>query len=407
MADPVPQLTVARGWRRPLLPAALLAEPGHSRSARDWIVDVTVFGLALLLGTIALAQTWQQHDGLPLQVVDVVLGVLSLGLLWVRRSQPLLVAVVVIAASMVSSLAIGAALAAVFNAALRVETRFFPLVLGLMAGTCAISPVLYPSADNSYTVDLVIGLLFAAVVFACGIVARVQRDYVVALHEHAAQLAAEQRLHVAAAREAERRRIAREMHDVLAHRVSLLSVHAGALEFRPDAPPEEIAAAAGVIRESAHATLEELRAIVGVVREDDGDAVEPPQPTLGDLPALVEESRAAGMRVAWRGDVDGAAVSDAVGRTAYRVVQEGLTNARKHAAGAGVEVAVRAAAAGPLVVEVVSRPPVAPHAAPEVPGGGTGLIGLAERVALAGGTLDHGPDAAGDFVLRATLPVAA
>ena len=86
------------------------------------------------------------------------------------------------------------------------------------------------------------------------------------------------------------------MHDVLAHRVSLLSLHAGALEFRPDAPPEEIAEAAGVIRATAHAALQELREVIGVLREGE-DGAEPPQPTLADVPALVEESRAAGMRV--------------------------------------------------------------------------------------------------------------
>ena len=88
------------------------------------------------------------------------------------------------------------------------------------------------------------------------------------------------------------------MHDVLAHRVSLLSLHAGALEFRPDAPPEEIAEAAGVIRATARDALEELRQVIGVLRDGGEDgAPEPPQPTLADVPALVEESRAAGMRV--------------------------------------------------------------------------------------------------------------
>ena len=91
------------------------------------------------------------------------------------------------------------------------------------------------------------------------------------------------------------------MHDVLAHRLSLLSVHAGALEFHPDAPAEEVAEAAGVIRESARAALDELRGVIGVLREDGGESLtQPPQPTLADLPALVEESRAAGMRITAR-----------------------------------------------------------------------------------------------------------
>jgi signal transduction histidine kinase len=208
-------------------------------------------------------------------------------------------------------------------------------------------------------------------------------------------------MRVEQARDAERRRIAGEMHDVLAHRVTLLAVHAGALEFRPDAPPEEIAHAAGVIRQSAQAALRELREVIGVLRDDrPGDAPEPPQPTLDAIPALIEESRAAGMHV--RSQIDVAGGEAMVGRTAYRVVQEGLTNARKHAPAAAVDVTV-SAPEGDLVVEVRSRPSAAARA--PLPGAGTGLIGLAERVSLAGGELQHGRDAGGDFRLRATLPL--
>jgi signal transduction histidine kinase len=192
---------------------------------------------------------------------------------------------------------------------------------------------------------------------------------------------------------------------VLAHRVSLLTLHAGALEFRPDATADEVAEAAGVIRASAHAALEELRDIIGVLRDGgEGSAPEPPQPTLAQVPSLIDESRAAGMHVQAR--VDTPEVPDVLGRTAYRVVQEGLTNARKHAPGAAVDVTI-ANDGERLVVAVVSRRPVGVRAgarAERLPGAGTGLIGLAERVGLAGGELEHGPDAAGDFVLRATLP---
>ena len=197
------------------------------------------------------------------------------------------------------------------------------------------------------------------------------------------------------------------MHDVLAHRVSLLTLHAGALEFRPDASPEEVAEAAGVIRATAHAALEDLRGVIGVLRDGDGgDGPEPPQPTLADIPALVEESRAAGMKVECSLTEPPGPVPDALGRTAYRVVQEGLTNARKHAPAAAVAVHVGPDAGGALVVQVTSRRPlgVAAGAPSAAHGTGNGLIGLGERVALAGGALRHGPDGAGDFVLRATLP---
>ena len=195
-------------------------------------------------------------------------------------------------------------------------------------------------ASDGYLLELLLGLLVTVVVVGWGLFARARRQLVLSLRERAERLEAEQRLHVEQAREAERRRIAREMHDVLAHRVSLLSLHAGALEFRPDAPPEEIAEAAGVIRASAHEVMQELREVIGVLREGE-EGTERPQPTLADIPGLVEESRAAGMHVECRldGDVD---VPAATGRTAYRIVQEGLTNARKHAPAAAVTVTVAA-----------------------------------------------------------------
>ena len=229
-----------------------------------------------------------------------------------------------------------------------------------------------------------------------GLFVRARRQLVRSMREQADRAGDE-------ARAAERRRIAREMHDVLAHRLSLLSVHAGALEFRPDASTEEVAEAARVIRESARAALDDLRGVIGILREDGGESLtEPPQPTLADLPALVEESRAAGMRITARIELGDAAPDAAAGRTAYRIVQEGLTNARKHAPGALVTLTVDAPD-GDLRVEIRSLAPVAVAAAP-LPGAGTGLIGLAERVTLAGGELESGVDPAGAFVLRARLP---
>jgi signal transduction histidine kinase len=194
------------------------------------------------------------------------------------------------------------------------------------------------------------------------------------------------------------------MHDVLAHRLSILSLHAGALEFRRDASPEEVAEAAGVIRASGQAALEELRAVIGVLREQgDVAGLEPPQPTLAQIPALLDESRAAGMDVRWeerRAATD--AVPSAVGRAAFRILQEALTNARKHAPGAPVDVSLDQGP--PMVLEVVSGRASKLVDDGQLPGAGVGLVGLAERVALADGSLEHGEDAAGRFVLRATLP---
>jgi signal transduction histidine kinase len=184
------------------------------------------------------------------------------------------------------------------------------------------------------------------------------------------------------------------MHDVLAHRLSLVATYAGALEFRPDAPPERLAAAAGVIREGVHQALEELREVILVLR--DGTDDDAPGPTLAALPALVAEATAAGQCV----QLTSAVASDAppaADRAGYRVVQEALTNARKHAPGAPVSVAVTGAPGDGLRIEVRN-----PFTGKES-GDGTGLAGLTERIELAGGRLEHTADGA-EFRLRAQLP---
>ncbi|WP_131757824.1 sensor histidine kinase, partial [Actinomadura fibrosa] len=245
-----------------------------------------------------------------------------------------------------------------------------------------------------------------------GALMRAQRALVASLDERARRAEAEQGRRVAEARMLERTRIAREMHDVLAHRLSLLATYAGALEYRPDAPPEQLARAAGVVRAGVHQALDELRDVILLLRDDgtrDADGLGAgvdgarPQPVLADLPRLVEEAREAGDRVELRDEVvDGGGLPPVAGRTAYRVVQEGLTNARKHAAGRPVRVAVEGRPGGRLVVEV-RNPLAADGRGPLVPGAGTGLVGLTERVRLAGGRLDH-EAAAGEFRLRASLP---
>jgi signal transduction histidine kinase len=193
------------------------------------------------------------------------------------------------------------------------------------------------------------------------------------------------------------------MHDVLGHRLSLLSVHAGALEFRPDAPAEEVARAAKVIRESAHQALQDLREIVGVLRAPVGEL---PQPTLVDLPQLVAESARAQMQVDLRTEVHDP-VPESTGRTAYRIVQEALTNARKHAPGTAVQVRLSGTPGQGLTVEVHNAAPATDpgqEAAATSAPLGQGLIGLAERVTLADGRLEHGPTADGGWRLSAWLP---
>ena len=393
-------------WQRMLLPGELRDGARGRRSARDWVVDLAMYAIAAGLSALVLGATASDHSNVEF-VIDFALGAVAFVAIWFRRSHPLAVGLIAGLCSLASGLAGGPALVALFNVAVRGSRRGILAVVALTLASTAIFPLLYAGGEP-YGIQIALGVLITGVVVGWGLLVRVQRELVLSLRERAATLEAEQRLRVDQAREGERLRIAREMHDVLAHRVSLLSLHAGALEFHPDASAEEVADAAGVIRASAHAALEELRDVIGVLREGPPASVpEPPQPTLADVPALVEECQAAGMRVRCRLDVPvGAPLPPALGRATYRIVQEGLTNARKHAPGAAVEVAISAQAGGTLVVEVVSRRAVGVAAAGPfvLPGTGTGLVGLAERVDLAGGELEHGPDATGDFALRATLP---
>src|SRR5690606_9231987 len=226
----------------------------------------------------------------------------------------------------------------------------------------------------------------------------------------------EQERRVAEARVAERTRIAREMHDTLAHRLSLLAATAGALEYRPDADPAQLARAAGLVRAGVSSALGDLRDVVRVLRADpeDVDGGAPaPQPTLDDVDRLVAEAREAGGDVTYErsGSVD---VPRTVEVAAYRVAQEGLTNARRHAPGSPVvlrvtaragEVRVTVSDGGPRLVAVGGPVEGAAGGAAGASGDGTGtgLVGLRERVDLLGGTLDAGARDDG-FVLDVRLP---
>ena len=146
--------------------------------------------------------------------------------------------------------------------------------------------------------------------------------------------------------------------------------------------------------------------MIGVLREEPGQEPTPvaPQPTLSDIPRLIEETRRAGAKIDFEMRVDDAHTApSALGRDAYRIVQEALTNIGKHARGTAGRVRVSGAPDIGLHVNVCNRLPVHAHTGPALPGSGAGLLGLQERVTLAGGTLVLGPDGSGDFVVDAEL----
>src|SRR5215813_13710622 len=395
MNDVAPEPSGIHRWQRRLLPGELVLAPRTRRSPRDWLVDSALFAFAVALGLATLVQSKPDHNTFLL-VVDVAAGSVACLSVWFRRRYPVGVGTLAVAAGAFSALAAVAATLAVFGIAVRGSRRALTGIAVFAVAAIASFHALYPSIGGFVT-QMITDLLVLLVAISLGLFARVRHELVLSLRDRAERLESEQRWHVEQAKDAERRRIAREMHDVLAHRLSLLSVHAGALEFRPDASPEEVSQAAGVIRSSARAALQELRDVIGVLRDPrDEDGRQPPQPTFGQIRGLVEESHAAGMNVLLNDRVvAGQEIPLALGRTAYRVVQEGLTNARKHAPGAAVEVRTSAEESS-LLVEVTSRPAVGAADRLPLAGAGTGLVGLTERVELTGGNLHYGRDASGD-----------
>jgi signal transduction histidine kinase len=413
-------------WQRSLLPAVLgadHADRGGSagqhlpRTLRDWVVDLIMFGFALALGA---AGAWQDSKTAApgWMVIDVVVGLAACGLVWVRRDHPLAVGVATVVVSGFSGMAGGAAVCGIFTVAIYCVPRRTIQVVVLSFVASGVYAALYMPNGRYRLGDAVIGVIAAIAAAAFGLFVRARRELVLSLRERNRSLQADQEWRVQEARRAERDRIAREMHDVLAHRISLLSLHAGALEFHPDASPEEIARAAGVIRVSARAAQEELREVIGVLRADLADVadaeaetgdeqLEPPQPRLADLNALVDESRRAGMDVCLDANIDADALPDTLGRTVYRLIQEALTNARKHAPGQLAAIELSVVDSDRVRVAVTNSPMVG--AAPDGPahahvGSGTGLIGIGERVALAGGTLRHGSLPGGGYELVVELP---
>jgi signal transduction histidine kinase len=343
-------------------------------------------------------------------IVDVVAGLAVCGALWVRRDHPFAVGVAAVVCSAFSGMAGGAAVCGLFTVAIYCVPRRTVQLALLLFASCGIYSALYTGSGGYHTGSMIVGLVVTIATAAFGLFVRVRRELVLSLRERNRRLQDEQVWRVEEARRAERNRIAREMHDVLAHRISLLSLHAGALEYNPNASPEEIARAAQVIRISARDAQEELREVIGVLRADVADQpLAAPQPTIADVPALVEESRQAGMSVTLDCAVGVDELPQTLGRTVYRLVQEALTNVRKHAPDQLVTIELAGIPDGGVRVTVTNRPPVGGAEAgrrhpPQQVGSGTGLIGLGERVTLAGGTLEHGLLPGGGFRLTAELP---
>lgn len=366
-------------------------------------------GVPVWLGTGVLMHSQQGETGAWFRIGDPLTALFCLAVLRWRQRFPLAVPAAVALAASVSTAALGAALLAVASvSARRRPAETAAIVLAFVAGaqiSTAVYPLQTPEGAWWLALALAIHALTAGIAAATGIAVGARRNEVRSLRERAESVEREQRARAAEAKAQERNRIAREMHDVLAHRISLIAMQAGVLDHRTDLPADESRSLIRGIVDGSRQALEELRDVLGALRADP-DHREVQQGAFERVPELVTGARSAGLDVTYTASVSGTPPEYA-GRTCYRIVQEGLTNAAKHAPGSRIHVTVEGEAGDTLSVRIWNSRAggdLRGTGAVQVPESGFGLLGLAERVSLAGGQLEHGATPTGEHLLTAQLP---
>ncbi|HEU5110295.1 MAG TPA: histidine kinase, partial [Micromonosporaceae bacterium] len=376
----------------------------RSSRAADRAVDVAVVAVLGVLQPLVLAG----GPGQAPATVLVFLAVEPLPLL-ARRFAPRATLLAVVAVDLAYALARGSALGvgasvvvAAYTLGTRLPRRTSLPALGLgLAGLAAQFVASAGSADLGGPADLVGAMLVVAAAWWVGDAVRTRRAHAAALEARTREL---ERAREELARRAvvdERLRIARELHDIVAHSMGVVVVQALVADTVLADDPAQARRAVAAIRDTGRATLDELRGLLGALRGDDGTA---PLPGLADLDALAAQMTDAGLRVDVRVAGERGDLPRTVDLAAYRVVQESLTNALRHAAGAAVRVDI---AYGADAVDVrVEDDGGAPGGAPAPAAGtGNGLAGMAERVAMFGGAFAAGPRPGGGFAVTARLPV--
>jgi signal transduction histidine kinase len=361
---------------------------------RAALVDAGLVGLALL--DAWLSNAYATRSTLSLSVVAALA-------LAVRRRHPFAVFALTVPA-LFSGYVLIAPLTALYTVAAVSRNRVPIAVCGVIAGLGYLLPWPFERADLVAVFGDLLGLIYAAVFagapVALGLLARTRRELSARFDELTAGRERERELVSRTVLAEERTRLAREMHDVVSHQVSLIAVQAGALSTTTE--DDDVREAADTIRLLSVQTLTELRQMVGVLRASAEQAPElAPQPRIDDIPRLVRNS---GHDVSLDlGGVAGRSWPDAVERAAYRTVQEALTNVGKHAPGAPVTVTVEPVGRA-LRVTVRNAPPpgARPYSGPA--GGGHGLVGLRERAEQLGGSFRAGRTAEGGFTVEAVFP---
>jgi signal transduction histidine kinase len=360
------------------------------RRIPHWLIDIAAIGLAV--ADAFINNTYASPHAFALVAIACI------GLLF-RRRFPLFAFVLTLPGSITQDLVV-APIIALFTLSRLSRRRWLLVVCGLLFAAAGTVP--WPIRSLPYLSSSSLALFFtyqlglAAAPVLLGQLMQAREDLARRLLEVEQTREREQVLYAESVLARERSALAREMHDVVSHQVSLIAVQAGALQVTASSDTERDGAEA--IRQLSVTTLAELRTMVGLLRLNGGGGTSlQPQPTLADLHRLVDSSR---MPVTLSGALpeDVAATTQ---RALYRAVQEGLTNARKYAPDAAVTVDLFS---GPDAVGVSVENAPSSTAPLPLPGSGTGLLGLRERAEHLGGTLEAGPTSAGGFRVRMSVP---
>jgi signal transduction histidine kinase len=360
--------------------------------------------LAAVVLVLAQVEVWLGGASEGQRPETAAAAVVMCAALALRRTHPLATLVAVMAS--VAALAFTAGLPnavfllpvgllAIYSVAVHLEAE--RAVLGLGLALAAVGATAARTDDATIT-DLTAPAILFTGIWAVGRTLRARRRHATELEQRADSLEREQEQRERAVAEEERVRIARELHDIVAHRVSAIVIQAEsglATIDEPDGSRESLTA----IRDSGRHALGELRRLLGLLRDGDEDDGMAPQPSLAAVDDLVRGTRAAGLPLEVRVEGELGGLPQSVDVAAYRLVQEGLTNALRHA-GTDTVLTLRREA-DELTVEVANAlPPGARHS----PGTGHGLAGMRERVRVFDGSFDSGASN-GSFVVRATLPI--
>ena len=382
-------------------PSLAETQPALTRAGHAWRYALCLAISAAVWQSVAAIE-WREQR--LLFVAELVLGACAYVLVHFRRRAPVPIALAIAAMSALSGVAAGPATLAAVSVATRRDPRQVITVGAANLAAAQTYTSIAPLSDNDPVITTLVNIAVNAGMMGWGLYIGSRREIIWTLRTRAERAEREQELRVSQARTTERARIAREMHDVLAHRITQVSMQAGALAFRDDLDGDRLRDGLAQIQGQANDALHELRDVLGVLRGDDpGTPTARPQPTYADIAALVDEARSLGLDVDFADDLDATTpVPPATGRTVYRIVQEGITNVRKHAPGSAV--AIRSSGDPRSGITVTLANPLADRRRPTgAPGAGLGLVGLRERAELRGGRLDQRTEGSA-FVLEAWLP---